>query len=321
MRRMVLVMMLAPGLAACGGNDTGLPAVGTLERDRIEIIAEARETLLEVHVREGQPVTFGQPLARQDDARLQTVAAGAKAAVTRASRRVDELVRGPRPEHVAEAQAGLDGARNREVIERREFERRGALVAQGLVSPNELDEAQRRRDAAVAERHQWEARVEALLEGTTIEELDQARAALAEAEAALADAMLGVERLTLRAPRDGIVDAIPYKRGDRPMAGAPVIVMMVDELPYARIYLPQAVRTAVRIGMPAEVRIDGVERVYTGEVRSISSEAAFTPYFALTERDRGRLSYVAEVALVEPDSRDLPAGLAVEVDFPGLSSP
>jgi HlyD family secretion protein len=318
---MGLVMLLVAGLAACGGNDTGLPAVGTLERDRIEIIAEARETLLEVHVQEGEAVASGQPLARQDDARLRTVAARAEAGRTRASRRVDELVRGPRPEHIAEAQAGLDGARNRERIERREYERLGALVEQGLLSPNELDEAQRRRDAAAADRRQWEARVEALLEGTTIEELDQARAALAEAEAALADAVLGVERLTLRAPRDGIVDAIPYKRGARPPAGAPVIVMVVDELPYARIYLPHAVRTAVRVGTRAEVRIDGIERVYQGEVRSISSEAAFTPYFALTERDRGRLSYVAEVALVEPESRELPSGLAVEVDFPGLPSP
>jgi HlyD family secretion protein len=321
MNRVVLVMVLVAGLAACGGNESGLPAVGTLERDRIEIIAEAREILLEVHVQVGEAVASGQPLARQDDARLRTVAARAEAGRTRAARRVDELVRGPRAEHIAEAQAGLDGARNRERIERREYERLGALVAQGLLSPNALDEAQRRRDAAVAERRQWEARVDALLEGTTIEELDQARAALTEAEAALADAMLGVERLTLRAPRDGIVDAIPYKRGDRPPAGAPVIVMVVDELPYARIYLPHAVRATVRTGMPAEVRIDGIERVYRGEVRSISSEAAFTPYFALTERDRGRLSYVAEVALVEPESRDLPSGLAVEVDFPGLPSP
>jgi HlyD family secretion protein len=34
-------------------------------------------------------------------------------------------------------------------------------------------------------------------------------------------------------------------------------------------------------------------------VRWVSSEAAFTPYFALTERDRGRLSYVAKVDIGE----------------------
>jgi HlyD family secretion protein len=307
------------GLSACGGDGTGLPAVGTLERDRIEIVAESHETLLEMPAREGAAVVAGEILARQDDALLRTAVAGAEAARTRAARRVDELVRGPRREAIAEAQAGLDGARNRVVVEQREYQRLQALVARGLLSAAELDGAQLRRDAALAERRQWEARVEALLEGTTVEELDQAVAALAEADAGLAAAQLAVERLTLRAPRDGVVDAIPYKAGDRPQPGATVIVMLADQAPYARVYLPQAVRAHVRIGMEARVRVAGYDQSFAGQLRTVSSEAAFTPYFALTERDRGRLVYLAEVVLVEPGAHDLPTGLPVEVDFPGLA--
>ena len=52
-----------------------------------------------------------------------------------------------------------------------------------------------------------------------------------------------------------------------------------------------------------------------GRVRTVSSEAVFTPFFALTERDRGRLSYLAEVDLVEPRAAELPTGLPVEVRF------
>jgi HlyD family secretion protein len=321
MKRTLVVTMLACGVAACGGEGSGLPAVGTLERDRIEIVAEARETLLEMHAREGLKVFTGEVLARQDDARLQTVVAQAEAARVRALRRVDELVRGPRREAIAEAQAGLEGARDGLFVAQREYERIDALVGRGLLSAAELDGAQARRDAAVAELRQWEARVEALLEGTTVEELGQAHATLAEAEAALADARLAVERLTLRAPRDGVVDAIPYKRGDRPPPGAPVIVMLVDAAPYARIHVPQSVRVQVRVGTAAEVRVDGVDRVFQGVVRAIASEAAFTPYFALTERDRSRLSYLAEVDLAGTEAGELPSGLPLEVDFPGLSPP
>jgi HlyD family secretion protein len=321
MKRTLAVMMLACGVSACGGDGSGLPAVGTLERDRIEVVAEARETLLEVHAREGDVVVAGEILARQDDARRQATVAQAEAARARAARRLDELVRGPRREAIAEAQAGLDGARDRRIVEQREYERIRALVGRGLLSAAELDAVQVRRDAALAELRQWEARVDALLEGTTVEELDQAHATLAEAEAALADATLAVERLTLRAPRDGVVDAVPYKRGDRPPPGAAVIVMLVGEAPYARIHVPQAVRAQVRIGTAAQVRVDGVDRVFQGEVRAIASEAAFTPYFALTERDRSRLSYLAEVELAEPEARELPSGLPLEVDFPGLSPP
>lgn len=321
MKRISVMTMLACGVTGCSGGESGLPAVGTLERDRIEVVAEARETLLEMHAREGLKVAAGEVLARQDDARLQTVVARAEAARARASRRVDELVRGPRREAIAEAQAGLDGARDRLLVAQREYARIDSLVGRGLLSAAELDGAQARRDADLAELRQWEARVEALLEGTTVEELDQAHATLAEAEATLADARLAMERLTLRAPRDGVVDAIPYKQGDRPPPGAAVIVMLVDAAPYARIHVPQSVRLRVRVGTTAEVRVDGLDRAFQGEVRAIASEAAFTPYFALTERDRSRLSYLAEVELTETEARELPSGLPVEVDFPALSPP
>jgi HlyD family secretion protein len=57
---------------------------------------------------------------------------------------------------------------------------------------------------------------------------------------------------------------------------------------------------------------------FDGEVRSVSSDPDFTPYFALTERDRGRLSFAAEVTLTGEPALELPAGLPVQVDFPGL---
>ena len=60
---MVGLLLLA---AACGHPDPGLPLVGTLERDRIEIPAEAWETLVEIAVSEGDQVVAGQLLARQD---------------------------------------------------------------------------------------------------------------------------------------------------------------------------------------------------------------------------------------------------------------
>ena len=42
---------------------------------------------------------------------------------------------------------------------------------------------------------------------------------------------------------------------------------------------------------------------------------AFVGFFALTERDRGRLVYVAEIDLVEPEARVLPSGVPVEVEL------
>ena len=72
----------------------------------------------------------------------------------------------------------------------------------------------------------------------------------------------------------------------------------------------------MRIGTEARIHIDGLETPVNGRVRWISSEAAFTPYFALTERDRGRLSFVAKVDIMD-DRERLPDGVPVEVEFLG----
>ena len=72
----------------------------------------------------------------------------------------------------------------------------------------------------------------------------------------------------------------------------------------------------LEVGAPAEVHVDGRDSPLDGRVRWISSEAAFTPYFALTQRDRSRLSYAAEVVLTREEVDTLPVGIPVEVRFP-----
>jgi HlyD family secretion protein len=51
-----------------------------------------------------------------------------------------------------------------------------------------------------------------------------------------------------------------------------------------------------------------------GTVRWVSADASFTPYFALTEHDRSRLSYLAELDL--PQAADLPSGVPLVVLSP-----
>jgi HlyD family secretion protein len=68
-------------------------------------------------------------------------------------------------------------------------------------------------------------------------------------------------------------------------------------------------------GAAVSVAVDGFESSFEGRIRLISAEAAFTPYYALTEQDRGHLAYLAEIDLVDEGARDLPTGLPVEVSF------
>lgn len=305
-------------LSACAGEQSPLPLVGTLERDRVEITAEARETLTEIRVREGDRVVAGQVIALQDDILARGRHAAALAERERAAARLAELERGPRPEDIAAARARLNGAEARLAGDEAEFLRIGQLVERKLASAAELDAARavwRQSQAAVGEAG---AVLEALEAGTTAEELAQAQAALAKADADFALAGAELERLTLKAPAPGLVDAVPYEAGDRPPAGAIVAVLLTGPAPYARTYVPQPLRARVVPGSAAVVHVDGLANPYSARVRYVAADPVFTPYFALTERDRSRLAYVAEVELLGPEAGQLPVGLPVEVDLPEI---
>jgi HlyD family secretion protein len=318
MRPIVWLCWSACGLVACTRESTPLPLVGTLERDRIEIVAEANERIAELLVIEGDRVEADQVLARLDDSLVRVEIKRAAAARDMAAARLAELVRGPREEQIREGRARLEGAQNNRAIADREFARVRELVDRQLASDLELDTARNRLESATAEVEALRASLDALLDGTTIEELDQAKAQLAQAEAALEAAQVVASRYEIVAPRAGVIDALPYKLGARPPARATMIVMLADQAPFARIYVPETIKARVGPGLAATVRVDGMPQLFDAVVRYVASEAAFTPYFALTERDRGRLSFVAEVTLTDGDARGLPVGTPVEVDFPSL---
>lgn len=298
---------------ACRGADGD--AVGTLERDRLELIAEASEPIAEILVREGDLVPAGAPLLRLDDARFSALVAQAEGARDRAAARLAELRRGPRIEEIAQARARLAGAQGSLATAQSELARTKELVASGVASPSRLDQNRAAYDEALAQRDAARAALEAMQRGTTKEELAQADGAVAEAESALADIRLRASRLEVRAPVAGRIDALPFKLGERPPQGAAVVVMLTEGAPYARVFVPEALRVRVVPGVAARVHVDGVAKPFPAHVRTVASEASFTPYHALTERDRGRLVYVAEVDLEGDGAMALPTGVPVQVDF------
>ncbi len=302
-------------LAACGGDPAAVPAVGTLERDRIELAAEAAEPIVAVHVREGDRVAAGDAVLALDPRRLAAQVARAQGLRDQARARLAELERGPRAERIREARARLAAAESAAANAQREYDRVRALAQRSVESAARVDLLRSQRDQAVAARDRARALLEELEHGTTSEELDQARGALAGAEAALADVEVRLERMTVRAPRAGRVDALPFKLGERPGAGAVVAVLLSADAPYARVYVPEAVRARISTGTPARVRVAGRDGELDGRVTKLAHDASFTPYYALTQYDRGRLSYLAEVEVTGPGLEDLPTGVPVEVRF------
>jgi HlyD family secretion protein len=301
--------------AACSSGDPDDIVVGTLERDRLELTAETNEPIVAVTVREGDHVAAGASLLKLSTETAQARLDQATAAMNVVEGKLAELTKGPRSQEITEARAALESAISNEATAGNEFKRVSDLVARRLLSEAQLDEVRARRDSAIAAHKQANARLSLLLEGTRREAIEQAQAELTRARAALAETQTSVARYTVFAPRPGIIEALPYKLGERPPAGAPVVVMLADGTPYARVYIPESRRAQFMPGARVNVTVDGSERSFNGVARFIAAQPQFTPYYALTQDDRSRLSYLAEIDLPEPQANALPAGIPVQVSI------
>ncbi|HEV2213409.1 MAG TPA: biotin/lipoyl-binding protein, partial [Gammaproteobacteria bacterium] len=86
-RALLLLPALALLLSACGRDDA-LPLPGTLERDRIELVAEDQEPIVNIAVHEGDQVKAGQLIMQLGDIRYLALLDQAKAARDQAAARI-----------------------------------------------------------------------------------------------------------------------------------------------------------------------------------------------------------------------------------------
>ena len=312
MRAPSLMVLLA--LAACGQEGDDFRVVGELASERVLITVESSEPIVDIAVDEGTRVEKGQLLLLQDASRATARLSEADAALAQAKALLDERLRGPRREQIDQARADADRARHDLEFRRAEWERATKVFERKLASPEALDQAKNAYDTASATLEQRQARLEELLSGTTAEELEQAEQSLRQASARRDAAAIDVERHRIVAPVDGLIDTRLYEVGERPPAGQPVLVLLTGTQAHAEVYVPESLRVRIRPGTKAAIDIDGLTEPVQGRVRWVASESAFTPYYALTERDRGRLSYLAKIDLVGYDQR-LPDGVPVEARF------
>jgi HlyD family secretion protein len=310
------VLVFAFGLlAGCEQAETEVVALGTLESDRIELVADSSEPIIDVHVKEGDRVDIGDPLLAQDPSRVNVMMSKAKADLAVARAKLAEAEAGPRAQNIAAARAQVAAADSEMKTAKIELERERSLVAQNYASQNNVDILEGRYESTTARKEEAEAVLAELIEGTRSEEIDAVRSNFAMAQSQVDDIQLSLDRTVIRAPVAGKVEAVIFEEGERPQPGIVVVVLVRNQTPYARVHVPEPLRTRLAPGAPAEVTIDGHEQPFEGRLRWIAHDASFTPFFALTQHDRSHLSYVAEVELID-GAAEIATGVPVQVRFP-----
>jgi len=130
--------------------------------------------------------------------------------------------------------------------------------------------------------------------------LDTAVSALAQAESQLKAAQADLERLTIVAPFDGIIDSVEVELGSAVAQGAQIATLLSLNPVVVKGEVSERDLRYIKVGDNAESLLVNGERV-TGTVRYISRES--TP---------ATRTFRVEVAIPNPDER-IPAGMTAEI--------
>ena len=128
---------------------------------------------------------------------------------------------------------------------------------------------------------------------------DEALAAEAEKKARIAQVTKHLEDLTIRSHGAGVVDQLPFEVGERAPAGGVVAVILAEERPWVRVWLPARAVAQISSEAWAQVRVEGFKKPIKGTLEDVSREPEYTPHYALTERESAHLVFQARINLQE----------------------
>ncbi|MBX7245386.1 MAG: efflux RND transporter periplasmic adaptor subunit [Candidatus Sumerlaeaceae bacterium] len=309
-------------------------APGWVEPDPFHTVVSSLEPgiVTHIHVREGEQVTSGQVVAELDDGEAQLAVKSAEAALEITSAELESAqANWDNPTTLREALKAAKAEKTRLHAEKKRSEdqlkiaRQQAEINQSLSTSGAggkfdatkanlefsageagIKEIEAKLEAQVAIIEAAEERLKLRLDDR--QRLTKAKAENHEAQAALAQARLKLERTRIVAPTSGTVMALyanPGSMVSMAMEGGMRILHMYDPNKLqVRAEVPLADAAKIRIGLPAEIHIEAMpDRTFHGEITRVVHQA-----------DIQRNSLQVKARILDPDPALKPE-MIVRVQF------
>ena len=307
-------------------NDNTLSLSGNIEVTDARLGFKIPGRLEARLVEEGDVVAKGQLIARLEnyDQKLALKQARANLAYARAV--LNELEAGSRSQEIAgahaelsRAAAGLETARAQLKLAKSDNDRFEELYNHGGISLREYEVYETQYEIARNACKEGRARLDSarqyvslVEEGARSEKIDQARSQLQIARQGLNQAKLHMEYTQLYSPTGGVVLSKSAEPGEYLAPGSPVMTIGDLSSPWLRAYINETDLSRIRLNQAVEVTTDTYpDKVYTGRISFISSEAEFTPKSVQTREERVKLMYRIKIAL-ENEEGELKPGMPAD---------
>ena len=272
-------------------------------------------------VDEGQMVEKGACVAVLDAADLTADLAMRQADLAGAQSQLAELEAGSRPAEIEAAKARLASAKADNERLETDFRSGQQLLEKKVISDEEFVHRKTLFEAAVARAREAEEQLKLVQEGPRKEQIDQARARVEQAKAAvtLAQTRLGYSRVA--APFAGMVLSKNVEPGEYVAAGTPIVTLGALREPWLRAYVNETDLGRIKPGQRVLVTTDTYPgKRYQGRISFIASQAEFTPKNVQTQKERVKLVYRIKIEIPNPNL-ELKPGMPADAEIQVSSGP
>ncbi len=209
---------------------------------------EASERVIEILVDEGDSVTRGQVLAKQDATVLQSRVSAAAASLAQAEALLAELIQGPRRETINAARSELVRLKNQVKLAEVTLKRQKSMRASNAGSAQEYDTARFETAATRAAVDSAAHRLAELESGTRKEKIDAQRATVDFSRAALQQAKIRLKQTVLRAPFSGKIAKRLGDEGALPARGEAILEIIESDQLEVRFGAALAIAAGLKSG-------------------------------------------------------------------------
>ncbi|MGB2538115.1 secretion protein HlyD [Hafnia paralvei] len=296
-------------------EDRGLTLYGNVDIRTVNLGFRVGGRLASLDVDEGDTVTRGMLLGKLDDAPFVNSLNEAKANVAAAQAQLDLLLAGYRTEEIAQARAAVAQQQASFSYADSYLKRQQGLWASKATSANDLEDAKTARNQALANLQAAKDKLSQYETGNRPQEIEQAQASLAQAQAAADQAELNLKDTQLIAPSDGTILTRAVEPGTMLASGSTVFSVSLTRPVWIRAYVSEENLSKAIPGTEIQIYTDGrPNKPYHGKIGFVSPTAEFTPKSVETPELRTDLVYRLRVIVTDADD-SLRQGMPVTLRF------
>jgi HlyD family secretion protein len=304
-----IVLLLVAGALIYFGrrSESSAAIVGVVRATEVRVEPEVDGQLVSIAVEKGARVHADEVLARLSAVELTAQVDQARAALASATANRNNVYAGVRREQVDSLKAEIAKANARLEYTEAQLKRTSTLASQSFESQQALDQAENDAASARANVAEAQANYDAAVAGPTREERAIADTQVQAAAAAVAVLERRLEKMTLRAPADGVVSVIAAEVGENVRAGQPILMVEAAGKQWLSFNVREDHLNGLTIGETASVMrngADGATKAVITELQRLGTFATWQAERVIGDHDRNtlrlRLDPAGEPAGLEP---------------------